>query len=73
MVTVTDAVLTNRQFFINRWQAEYPAFVRVMQALPPDQLGYRPHVRSRSAAELVWLPLALLQGLIFHWWWRGKP
>jgi uncharacterized damage-inducible protein DinB len=55
MVTVTDAVLTNRQFFINRWQAEYPAFVRVMQALPPDQLGYRPHARSRSAAELVWL------------------
>ena len=26
-----------------------------MQALPADQPGYRPHLRSRSAAELVWL------------------
>jgi uncharacterized damage-inducible protein DinB len=47
--------MTNREFFIQRWNAEYPAFVKVFRALPPDRLDYRPHPRSRSAAELVWL------------------
>lgn len=47
--------MTNREFFIKRWQAEYPAFVRVMKALPEAKLDYRPHPRSRSAAEVVWL------------------
>ncbi|MBI4639629.1 MAG: hypothetical protein HY731_02985 [Candidatus Tectomicrobia bacterium] len=47
--------MTNREFFLTRWEAEFPAFVRVFKALPPDKLDYRPHPRSRSAAELVWL------------------
>jgi len=45
--------LSNREFFIQRWQQEYPAFVRVFKALPADHLDYRPHTRSRSAGELV--------------------
>jgi uncharacterized damage-inducible protein DinB len=45
--------LSNREFFLQRWQQEYPAFVRVFQALPADRLDYRPHPRSRSAGELV--------------------
>jgi uncharacterized damage-inducible protein DinB len=45
--------LSNREFFLQRWQQEYPAFVRVFQALPADGLDYRPHPRSRSAGELV--------------------
>ena len=45
--------LSNREFFIQRWEQEYPAFIRVFKALPADHLDYRPHPRSRSAAELV--------------------
>ena len=47
--------MNQREFFIKRWTGEFPAFVRVMKALPKEQLGYRPHPRSRSAEELVWL------------------
>ena len=45
--------LSNREFFIQRWQQEYSGFVRVLKALPGDRLDYRPHPRSRSAGELV--------------------
>jgi uncharacterized damage-inducible protein DinB len=45
--------LSNLQFFIRRWEQEYPAFVNVLRALPQDQLDYRPHPLSRSAGELV--------------------
>jgi uncharacterized damage-inducible protein DinB len=47
--------MTNREFFIQRWEQEYPAFVRVFRALPADRLDYRLHPRSRSAAELLWV------------------
>ena len=45
--------LSNREFFIQRWEQEYPAFMRVFKALPANHLDYRPHPRSRSAGELV--------------------
>ena len=45
--------LGNRDFFIRRSQQEHPAFVEVLEALPPDRLDYRPHPASRSAGELV--------------------
>ena len=45
--------LSNREFFIQRWEREYPAFVRVFKALPAKALDYRPHPRSRSAGELI--------------------
>jgi uncharacterized damage-inducible protein DinB len=45
--------LSNREFFIQRWEREYPTFVRVFKALPANGLDYRPHPRSRSAGELV--------------------
>lgn len=45
--------LNNREFFIQRWDREYPAFVRLFKALPPNEIDYRPHPRSRSARELV--------------------
>ncbi len=46
--------MTNREFFIQRWSDEYPLFLKVFKALPHDKLDFRPHERSRSAAELVW-------------------
>ena len=45
--------MSNRDFFIRRWEQEYPAFLDVFKAVPPDRLDYRPHVDSRSAGELV--------------------
>jgi uncharacterized damage-inducible protein DinB len=56
--------LSNREFFVQRWQQEYPAFVRVFQALPANRLDYRPHPRSRSAGELIALLVLAQQSSI---------
>jgi uncharacterized damage-inducible protein DinB len=47
--------MDDRDFFVQLRDQERGAFSRVLKALPPDRLDYRPHPRSRSAAELVWL------------------
>jgi uncharacterized damage-inducible protein DinB len=66
--------MTNREFFIQRWEQEYPLFLKVFQALPHDKADFRPHPRSRSAAELVWLLVqeeqaceTLIDTLQVHW------
>jgi uncharacterized damage-inducible protein DinB len=46
--------LTNLEFCLARRKAERAAFLRVLQALPTAQLGYRPHPRSRTAAQVAW-------------------
>ena len=56
--------LSNREFFVQRWEQEYPAFVRVFKALPAERLDYRPHARSRSAGELVALLVSAQQSCI---------
>jgi len=56
--------LGNREFFIQRWEQEYPAFVRVLKALPANGLDYRPHPRSRSAGELAALLVSSQQSCI---------
>jgi uncharacterized damage-inducible protein DinB len=47
--------MTNREFYLERQQAESHAFMRVLKALPVDHLDYRPHERSPTAKEIVWL------------------
>jgi uncharacterized damage-inducible protein DinB len=47
--------MNDRELFLQKWEQEHPAFVRVLKALPPDRLDYRPHPKSRSAAELICL------------------
>ncbi len=47
--------MTNREFFIECWEQEYPTFLQVFRAVPAARVEYRPHPRSRSAAELVWV------------------
>jgi uncharacterized damage-inducible protein DinB len=44
-----------REYFRECLDSEAPKFVRVMKAVPPDQMSYRPHPRSTSAGDLVWL------------------
>src|SRR5205814_9743770 len=52
---------TNHEFYTERWSSEVPAFVRVLKALPGDQLDYKPHEKNTSAGDLAW-QLALEQG-----------
>jgi uncharacterized damage-inducible protein DinB len=47
--------VNNREHFIKCLKNEVPIFVRVFKALPPDQLAYKPHPRSTSAGDLVWM------------------
>jgi uncharacterized damage-inducible protein DinB len=46
--------MTLREFYLQRQQAELPVFLRVLKALPKDQLSYKPHDRSPSAEQVVW-------------------
>jgi uncharacterized damage-inducible protein DinB len=46
--------MSTREFFMKRWEAELPAFGRVLRAVPESQLAYRPHERSTAAGALAW-------------------
>jgi uncharacterized damage-inducible protein DinB len=63
--------MTNREFFLQRWEEEYPTFCNVFRALPADRPDFRPHPRSRTAVELVWL-LALEEQACSGWIDVGK-
>jgi len=45
--------MTNREFYLQNCASELPRFIAVIEAVPADQLDYRPHPRSRSAHELI--------------------
>ena len=47
--------MSTREFYVERLKAEAPAFIKVIRALPAKNADYRPHPRSRSAAEIAWL------------------
>jgi uncharacterized damage-inducible protein DinB len=47
--------MNTREYYSECFKAEKPRFVRVIHAVPPDQAAYRPHARSSSAADIVWL------------------
>ena len=47
--------MNTREFLIGAFKAERPKFERVLRAVPPDQMAYRPHERSSSAGDIVWL------------------
>jgi DinB family len=44
-----------REYFRECFESETPRFVRVLKAVPADKADYRPHPRSTSAGDLVWL------------------
>ncbi|MGB9029863.1 MAG: DinB family protein [Acidobacteriaceae bacterium] len=46
--------MTQREFYLERRRAELPVFLKVLKALPADQMEYKPHDRSPSAEQLVW-------------------
>ena len=47
--------MNTREYYAECFKAEKPKFVRVIRAVPEDQLAYRPHPRSNSAGDIVWL------------------
>ena len=47
--------MTNQELFFKLWDREQPKFQRMLDAVPPDRADYRPHPKSRSAAEMVTL------------------
>lgn len=49
--------MTLREFYLQRAKAEFPVFLKVLRALP-DDLSYKPHERSPSAQQIVWLLMA---------------
>ncbi len=46
--------MSTREFFIQRWESELPAFGKVLRAVPDDKLTYTPHERSTAAGALAW-------------------
>jgi uncharacterized damage-inducible protein DinB len=44
-----------REYYRECFEAEKPKFLRVFAAVPDTKCEYRPHERSQSAKELVWM------------------
>ena len=55
--------MTLRDFYLKRARVEFPVFLKVLKALPKD-LSYKPHDRSPSAGQLVWIMTSELKALI---------
>ena len=56
--------MSTRDFFIERFQAERPAFVNVLRAMPNDHLDYKPHERNSSAGDIAWFLVLELRRLV---------
>ena len=56
--------MTTRDFLRFRLQAEYPAFKKVLEAIPADKLDYKPHERSPDTRALVWTLAAELEACV---------
>jgi len=68
------------EFFMKKWEGEQPIFGRVLRAIPADQLDYRPHERSNSAAGIAWQLAeeqrslaAIVDKGAFEWQTRPQP
>lgn len=68
------------QFFVQRWETELPAFLKVLRAMPADKLDYAPHERSTKAGDLAWqlaeeqrLLIDLLETGTMNWEQRPRP
>ena len=56
--------MTLREFYLQRRKAELPAFMKVLKALPKEQLSYKPDERSPSAEQLVWTLIGSLRACL---------
>jgi uncharacterized damage-inducible protein DinB len=44
-----------REYYLQCFAAEKPTFLKVMRAVPADRASYKPHERSTSAGDILWL------------------
>jgi uncharacterized damage-inducible protein DinB len=44
-----------REYYTQVFKNEKPIFIKVMKAVPPDKGDYKPHPRSTSSTDLLWL------------------
>jgi uncharacterized damage-inducible protein DinB len=70
--------MTLREFYLERRRAEHPAFMRVLQSIPAEQVAYRPHDRSPRAEQVVWTMANELRSCVeaatqFRTQWYGDP
>lgn len=72
--------MSTREFFVERFKAERPAFVNVIRALPNDRLDYKPHERNSSAGDIAWFLVLELRTLVellskgeHHWAQEPNP
>ncbi len=72
--------MSTREFFIERFETERPAFVNVIRALPNDKLDYKPHERSSAAGDIAWFLVLELRALVqmiktseMHWEQPASP
>ena len=56
--------MSNVQFCLARRKKERAAFVKVLNAVLPDGMDFRPEPKARTAAELAWLIAAEEAALI---------
>ena len=56
--------MSNAAFCLARRQKERAAFVKVLNAVLPDGLDFRPEPKSRTARDLAWLIAAEEAGLV---------
>lgn len=47
--------MSSREHFLKAFKGEVPIFLRVFRAVPADKTAYRPHPKSTSAGDLVWM------------------
>jgi uncharacterized damage-inducible protein DinB len=45
--------MSNREFFVERWEAEGPGTVRVLGAIPEDRSDYGPDAKARTAKQIA--------------------
>jgi uncharacterized damage-inducible protein DinB len=50
-----NTVKNLREYYQECFKAEKPKFISVLKAVPAGQADYRPHPRSTSSGDLVWL------------------
>ena len=56
--------MSTREYFIERFKTERPAFVKVIRALPADRLDYKPHEKNSSAGDIAWFLAQELRALV---------
>lgn len=49
------AIATPKQQFLEAYEREHATTLKVLQAMPEDQLSLKPHPRCKTARELAWV------------------